>query len=832
MKTIKCLLIAILLTTANTVSAQSGVITGKVFDASTKEPLIAANILVVELESVGAATDVEGKFLIQVPVGSYSVRISLIGFTTVVKTDVIVKTGSEVFLDVPLSETTLELNTVEVTADYFDKTLLENNLSTISLGVEEIKRSPGSMSDFQRILQSIAGVSFSNDQTNELLVRGGSPNENLTVFDGMELHSTNHYPNEFNSGGPINMINVSLVQDIQFSLGGFISKYGDKMSSVMNITTREGTRNKVFTGQTNLSMAGIGTILEGNINGGKGSWLFSGRKSYLDLIASSVGLTAVPKYYDSQFKIAYDLSAEHNLSLSGIYGNDKILIDGVPEFSYDSKKNVTDSINVERADVRKNQWAAGLTLRSLWSSNLYSAITLYGNNYHEDVDVNFNFTERSFDDKGKLSNSRLVSSKKVYNNLSDNFEFAVKTEFGWSITDNNRLDFGASIKFGGYKQTADLAADTTRYDINSDGIFDQVVVNQASRLNYNLKLFNQSKSYAYVNDIVDLFDKRLIMNFGIRYDYFSYSRAANFSPRFSMSYYLSPAVTSINFSYGEFYQSQNYPTYGDRYQTGINKSVGNSHSRHFVLGLEHILDDGLRLTLEGYYKKYSNLPIREEFIHFTDKTFRSEKYLSVGKQKVYGIDFQLQQKLVKDIYGTLSFSRMWTEFEDPRIGMEGKKLTSENDFPYSFTSIVGKRFKDLRSNSRAWPFYLKYPSYLLPLSDDMEISLKWRYASGKPYTQKKYSSNVQHRVGDVTWTQGSWEDSEDINGQRFPDYHRLDLGFSSRYNFDNWNLVVTLSIQNLYNRQNIAGYEYNSDGTIDDIYHFSLLPVLGLEVEF
>lgn len=813
-------------------SAQSGTVTGIITDASTKEPLIGANILIVEMENVGSATDFDGKFLIKVPVGSYSIRASLIGYTPVVKTDVIVKTGSEVYLDIQLSQTTLELNEVQVTADYFDKSILENNLSTISLSVEEIKRSPGSMADFQRILQGMAGVSFSNDQTNELLVRGGSPNENLTVFDGMELHSTNHYPNEFNSGGPINMVNVSLIQDIQFSLGGFISKYGDKMSSVMNITTRDGTRNSLFTGQTNFSMAGAGAILEGGINGGKGSWLFSARKSYIDLIAGSVGLTAVPKYYDMQFKLTYDLSQNHKLSWSGIYGNDKISIEGETDQTYSSKANLTDSVDVYNVDVKQNQWATGVALRSLWSNSLYSTITLYGNNYHEDVNVKNDFTKRVFDKDGKVTNTRIISTRKVFGNLSDNFETALKAEFGWNISKTNKLDFGASLKFGGYKQTAHIDSDTSGYDLNNNGIFDQVVIMPSSELNYDLKLFNQSKSYFYVNDIIEFIDKKLILNIGARYDYFSYSGASNISPRFSLSYYLVPALTSVNFAYGEFYQTQNYPTYGDRYQTYINKNIDNSHSRHFVLGIEHIVSPGLKVNLEGYLKKYTDLPVREEFIYFDDHTFRSEKWLNVGSQNVYGIDLQIQQKLVTDLYGTISFSRMWTKMEDPRIGREGNTFVSDYDFPYVFTAIVGKRFKDLREVSKEWPFYLRYPSYLLPLSDDMEISLRWRYASGKPYTPRTFTTSEQHRVGGVTWTEGSWIATNDINGMLYPAYHRLDLGFSSRYNFESWNLVITLSIQNLYNRQNIAGYQYNSDGTIDKIYQFSILPVLGAEIEF
>ena len=371
-----------------------------------------------------------------------------------------------------------------------------------------------------------------------------------------------------------------------------------------------------------------------------------------------------------------------------------------------------------------------------------------------------------------------------------------------------------------------------RYDLDNDGIFEQIVTNPYSELNYDLKLFNQTRSYAFINDHLEFFDKRLQINFGLRYDYFSYSEAGNVSPRFSMSYYLIPAISSINFAVGEFYQTQNYPTYGDRYQTEVNRYLENSKSRHFVLGYEQVLDEGLRFTLEGYYKNYTELPIEEEFIYSYDKTFRSQRYLNVGEQKIYGIDFQLQQKLVKDLYGTISFSRMWTDREDPRIGHEGKEINAKYDFPYSFTAVIGKRFKDLRKESNSWPVYLKYPSYLLPFSDDMEISLKWRYASGKPYTEKIFTTNIQHNAGDENWTEGSWIEGDEIYGKRYPAYHRLDLGFSSRYNFSSWNLVVSLSIQNIYNRQNIASYSYNSDGTRDKIYQFSLLPVFGLEMEF
>ena len=812
--------------------AQSGYFSGRITDANTKEPLAGANILINELENRGTATDADGNFKIKLPVGSYSVRFSLIGYEPVVRTDIVIKTKSSVFVEIALSPTSIKMDEVTVTADYFDKAIIENNLSTISLGVEEVHRSPGSMQDFQRILQGLAGVSFSNDQTNELLVRGGSPNENLTIFDNMELHSTNHYPNEFNSGGPINMINVQLIQDIQFSTGGFISKYGDKMSSAMTINTRDGITNRPFGGQANISMAGAGAILEGAIDDGRGSWLISARKSYIDLIAKSFGLSAIPVYYDAQFKLMYHLSTNHKISWSGIYGNDKIKFEGLPDNVYIEKANQTDSIDTQIIDARQNQWATGITLNSVWSKNLYSLITFYANNYHSEIDFGYDYTERKFDGNGNVVDSKVINTRYVFANKSDNLEAAVKAQFGWSILQNNRLEFGGQLKFGGYKMDAFIDADTARYDTNEDGIHETIVILPETDLSTNLELFEQNKSYLFVNDRLKLFSDRLIFNIGARFDYFDYSGAKNFSPRISATYYFIPLITNINFAYGEYYQTQSYPAYGDRYGTEINRYLKNSRARHFVLGFEHILSEGLKLTVEGYHKRYSDLPVAETFIHQSDPTFRSEKKLNVGKETVYGLDIMIQQKLVKDFYGTISFSRMWTEYEDPRIGHEGEVYVSDYDFPYVFNIIVGKRFKNARKSLDKLPWYIVFPTYILPISDDMEMSLKWRYASGKPYTEMVYTSSEQHRTGGVAWTDGAWQSTGNINSQRFPDYHRLDFAFNSRFNFDTWNLVINLSFQNVYNRKNIARYQYNSDGTVDKVYQFSILPVLGLDVEF
>lgn len=812
--------------------SQSGTITGYVTDSKTGEPLAGVNVIVNELKGVGSSTDLKGRFKIMAPVGSYSIKASLMGYQPVVKTDVIATAGGENHIVVRLSESPVELGQVTVTPDYFEKAAVENNLSTVVLGSEEVKRSPGSAQDFQRILQAMAGVSFTTDQTNELLIRGGAPDENLTVLDHMEIHSTNHYPNQYNSGGPINMINVELIEDVQFSTGGFISKYGDKSSSVMSITTREGTRESLLRGNLNLSMAGYGAIFEGRINGDAGSWLISARNSYVDLVAGSFGLTAIPKYYDLQSKVVYDLSSVNKISFSGIYGHDLIYIEGDPGTVNMRLAGGRDTVDVYNVDVRQHQYAAGVTLESKWSDKLVSFVTISDNNYNSGTYVTSDFTERNYNTGGKVANTNILNRRDIYREDSDNGETAVNSEFIWNANRVNEVSFGGTMKFIHFRSVESAGADVARYDLNSDGVFDATVTLPPVSLNYDFPFPEQYKAYGYVNDKIRTLSERLVLNLGLRYDYMSYSGNGDVSPRLSASYYILPGEMGVSLSYGKYFQTPALPYFGDRYQSEINRCLVSSEADHYVLGVEYLPAAGMKIDIEGYYKRYSRLPVSEAFVHFFDRTFRSEKILNIGREDVYGIDLFVQQKLVQDIYGTIAFSRMFSKFYDPRMGMEGKTFTSDYDFPYVATVIAGKRFANLRSGLNRMPFYLRYPSYILPFSDDMEISLRYRYATGKPYTPEVFLTSEQHREGDAKWSSGWWVAADRINSARYPDYQRLDVAFSSRFNFTNWTLGMYLSVQNLLNRRNVAFYQYNSDGTVETVYQFALLPVVGMEVEF
>jgi hypothetical protein len=823
---------------------KSGTVTGQLIDGVTQQPLVGANIVIIELPAIGASTDPDGNFTIgNVPVGEYSLRTSLLGYTQAVLTNVVVSTGRSSKIKIRMFEEAIAVGEVVVRADYFSSEGSISPISTIGLNSAEVKRSPGSALDMQRIMQNLPSVANSNDQSNELIVRGGAPDENLTIMDHIEIPTTNHFPNQFNSGGPINMVNVDLIEDIRFSTGGFPANYGDKLSSVMDISLRDGDKDRSIAGEASAHFAGIGTLLEGGFAGGKGTWILSARQSFLETVdkitgISAIGITAIPKYYDLQSKITYEFSPTQKVIVNGIFGDDRILIEGMPDEKNDQKLFVKDSTGVETVDAHTKQYAVGATLRSLYGANGYSLFSLYllGNRY--DIDVREDYMYREYDGEGEVSTYRRLLSRPIYRNDATERLIGAKYDLIFRLYDHHELSAGFNLLTAEkFDNNVFFNSDTIRFDFNGDGAWDNTSTFRNGQSHTVIGFADEIKAGGYISDKIRVSD-RLTATAGVRYDYFTYSQRGNVSPRINVSYELIPMVTKVNAAYGEYYQTLSFPLYGDYSGGKTNQYLDNAHARHVVVGIEHIFGEGLKGTLEAYFKQYDKLPVEEQFINSADRTFRSDKRLSVGKRRSSGIEIFLQQKQVEGLYYTFSLSYSSTVTTDPRLNLQGfpavnaGEYPSEYDYPLLMTAVMGTVVKNVRTMLDEMPFYVKYPSYLFPFSNDMEISFRFRYSTGRPLTPKVFTPFEQRREGGITWSKGLWVDGAEINSERYPDYHRLDLQWLSRWHNDGYNIVVIAAIQNVYNRQNVGGYQYVSDGTRNTIYQFAFFPIIGMAVEF
>jgi hypothetical protein len=836
MKPIACILFVCFAVSPLYAQSFKGDIVGHIVDGKTQEPLPIVNVQIMERPIFGTVTDTSGNFTIKgIEVGTYSLKITLIGYESIILTNIVVSTGRSTKVSIKLNEQAVQVGGVTVNATYFSRTNELSPLSVNNYDRAEVKRQPGSVQDVQRVVQNLPGVASSNDNMNELIVRGGSPSENLTVLENMEIPSINHYPNEFNSAGPINMINIDLVEDVQFSAGGFPAQYGNKTSSVMDITIREGDREKGFASNTGFNMAGIGTLMEGRLADGKGSWIFSARQSLLEFIdklfgMSVISLTAVPKYWDAQTKVVYDLSSTQKLTLNGLYGNSKIYFEGDPKEEKDYLANRTYSSSIQFVDNHSQQYVLGLNLKSLWGKDGYSVLSLYTNGIQDNTDVREDFVKHKYGPRGEVVFDSTLTSRNVYGDHSDEAFYALKYDVFYRIHPKHELMIGGQFQTTNHwDAVAEFGSDTVRY-LHRDRSMDTVIT-YPGNIGVHLKFGDVSRSSAYISDKYHI-TPELYITLGLRYDYFSYSNQGQISPRGCIAYEILP-TTTLSLALGQYWQEQPLPFYSDYRNIGYNKQLSNEEADHIMLGLQHIMDDGIKLSVESYYKKFKNIAIGEDFIHsYQDSTFWSDKNFTLGKRTSYGVEFLLQKKQVTNYYGTVSISLSKTIDDDPRLGKEGNTYPSQYDYPVIINLVGGKIVKGVRSWFNEQIFFIKYPSYILPFSDEMEISFKYRYQTGGPYTPRTKTTSKQYREGGVQWSQYGWISSSDINSTRYPDYKRLDIEWISRFYLQNWNINVYIALMNVFNTKNVFYYDYRSDGTIGVTYQFGFFPVGGVEIEF
>jgi len=650
----------------------NGIIKGIVLDSGTKEPLIGANVLIVNTLS-GAATNTDGSFVINnLAVGNYNLKIQFIGYKPIIKTDVIVRPNRITHISAELKISAMESEVVVVNGGYFSQPD-EQPTSLTTFSREEIRRAPGSAGDVSRIIMSLPSIAKVNDQSNSLIVRGGSPVENAFFIDNIEIPNINHFPTQGASGGPIGLVNVDFIKEVNFSTGGFSSKFGDKLSSIMDITFREGNRDE-FDAQLDLNFTGFGGIIEGPLFNNKGSWLFSARRSYLDVLVKSIdmGTSVAPRYGDFQGKLVYDINPFHQLTLLAIWGDD--------HNNPDRKTAIeNDMLFYGNQDIYEN--TTGINWRALWGKSGYSNTSIA-------------YTSNKFKEDGFETNSGLHIKK----NRSHEQIFKFRNTNHFRLNKTNSIEFGIEAKH--FNEDYDnLFAEFT--DALGDTVSELVVKNNR----------NSNKIGAFVNYIAKPFNQ-LTTTLGIRTDYYSYNKNSSISPRMAASFQLTDK-TSIKGSAGIFYQS--LPTILLS-QNEENKYLKDPSAIHYILGVDHLLTEDTKLSFEIYHKSYRNFPLdpSQPSLFLIDELFYQYGFFlnhgpltDGGKAYAQGLEITLQKKLAKDFYGMASASYFRTRYKD------GDGVWRDRVFDNRLILSLEGGYKP----NNLW-----------------EFSARWIYAGGSPYT--------------------------------------------------------------------------------------------------
>ena len=731
-----------------------GVIRGKISNPVNNEPVPFANVLILNTD-FGSVSDENGLYEINdIPPGLYNVRASFVGYKVQTIFEVQVTLARPVQLDFQLEEEASELNEVVVSSEFSRSE--ETPVSVRKLNTNEIERYPGGNRDISRVIQALPGVASTASFRNDILIRGGAPNENKFFVDEIEVPVINHFSTQGSSGGPAGILNVNLIKSVDLIAGGFPANRMDALSSFFEFQLKEGRRDKMFTqltvGASELTLSNEGPI------GEKTTYLVSARRSYLQGLFRLIGLPFLPTFNDFQVKTTTKINAKTELTFIGVGAIDNFALNfDVPEDETEEEKE----IRLYTLDVLplQSQWnyATGLKLKRFRENGFWTFILsrnmlnnqsykYAGNDESSQVNLLFDYVSQESENKFRAENSI----------------------FGKGYT----LKYGVNYEYSRY-----FIDNYDRATLAGSG----EVIDIESKTNFNIYGAFVSGSKTFDNE-------RLILTGGLRMDGADFGKDASnplnqISPRFSASYRLKPNLFATA-NAGIYYQKPPYTVLGYRDNEGVLVNQENNvqfiRNAQLIAGLEFVAPEkNRRFTMEAFYKKYSNYPssIRNGIalanLGADFGVIGNEPVLSNADGRAYGLEFLAQQRLFKNFYGIAALTLVRSEFTNPNT--EGFVPSSwDNRFIVSLTA--GKRFE------KNW-----------------EIGARWRFLGGTPYTpfdveESSLISNWDLRNQPIL-------DYSQINAIRLPAFHQLDLRLDKKYYFDKWNLNWYVDIQNAYNFQ-------------------------------
>jgi outer membrane receptor protein involved in Fe transport len=567
-------------------AGKTGAVYGSVVDEKTGEVLIGVNLL-VDGTLLGAASDYNGYYIIEdIPIDSQKIVVRMMGYETDTFHVKIMK-NKAFELNIGLKKEIIDLPGVVVSGE---KLIERSAVSDHVLKGKSFILREGPMQDPIKVIHTLPGVAAMGDifSPGLLYVRGGGPDENLFLLDWSSVEWPWHF------GGMKSVFNSDIIESIELQTGGFPAKYGNALSSVFNITTREGNRER-FSGNVSLGFINMQTLVEGPITS-KGFFLLAGRRTYIDLVMQESDEFPIPYFWDGNFKLGYDINAANKIYLSGLVSYE--LIDfttddpesGMPEKIYDEGKLNTQSL----------EW------KSIINENLYSvfALTREKNIFHIDIGSNMKID-------------------------IDAVDLGFIEDLTWTFNHSHTVKTGVKFDLGIYDFEEKLPLDLMEVDIDLGDSTVQTTIYDVSDTVWDAAF--------YIQDSWTILDDFSVTG-GFRFDYWDLNEIFDVSPRFSLRYRLSDG-DELRFATGLFTQHPGFEV------ASRNGSLDSRRAIHYILGVRHKFDKDLSGWIELYEKDYKNLVIVDTL----------ENYLSDGKGYARGVEFFLKRD-TKKFSGWLSYS--------------------------------------------------------------------------------------------------------------------------------------------------------------------------------
>ena len=760
--------------------AQDNTIKGFVYEEATGEPMMFTNVY-LKGTTFGGSTNENGYFNInRIPDGTYTLLITSVGYDTISETFNLAK-GQSINKKYYLKETSQKLETVTITADKIEART-ETKTSVISVTPKTITKIPtiGGQADFAQYLQVIPGVIFTGDQGGQLYIRGGSPIQNKVLLDGMVVY------NPFHSIGLFSVFDTDIIRNADVYTGGFGAEYSGRISSIMDISTRDGNKKRI-SGKVGANVFGAKIMVEGPLKKAKSpdeasaSFIISAKNSYLEQTskvlypyASETGLPF--NFQDIYGKVSLNAPNGSKVNLFGFSFNDQVKnYQSLSNYGWRSFGGGTNFLVIPG---KAQMMIEGCIAYSSYKSDM---VVLETNDERSSYINGFN---ASFDFSQFIGRSTL--------------------KYGFEMLGNTTYYKTYSI-YG--HQT--IGGDDSKSNTTELGIYAKY---KAVLGNFLLEPSIRLQMYPSLPDFS--FEPRIALKYNVN-DRLRLKAAAG---RYSQNLV---AITSdrdvVNLFYGFLSDITNLP------QTFNGKQINHylQRANHYIIGAEYDLSNNITMNLEGYWKQFTQLT----------NINRNKLYPSNSGNEIPDLlkkDFTME---TGDAYGfdlTLKYEdKHWYVWAVYALGFVTRQYEKAVENEAILTSYA-PHF-DRRHNVNL------IVTYTAGAKRQWEFSGRWNFGSGFPFTPiQGYYEHFSFQDGinfDYTTTNGEMGVLYgELNSGRLPTYHRFDLDIKRKFYFsENINLEVDLSVTNVYNRKNIF---YVNMITSENVYQLPILPTLGFTFTF
>ncbi len=781
MKSLKPLTLFLLLLPIFASGQTKYTLSGFIKEKGSEEQLIGATIAIPSLKT-GTVTNHYGFYSLTLPAGEYELVVTYIGYKPkAFKINLNANIENNVWLE-PGSE----LSEVVISAEKSAPRLAEvTRMSVIEIPIQQIKDIPALLGekDVLKVIQLLPGVQKGSEGNSGIYVRGGGPDQNLIILDDATVY------NAFHLFGFFSLFNGDALKSVELTKGGFPARYGGRLSSVIDMSMKEGNKEG-FHGEGGIGIISSRLTLEGPIVKGKSSFLVSGRRTYIDALIYPL-LPATDKtgyyFYDFNAKANYEIDSKNKVYVSGYFGRDR--------FYFNSKYND----NVSKSAIAWGNATGTLRWNHVFAPKLFGNISLIASNY------NFKLSTQESGSFGTFS-----------------------------------LSYGSGIRDYAGKFDLDYRPSTVHTIKAGVHLINHVFTPSALVLkDVNLNIDNTTRLNAWENAIYAEDDikvgSKLRLNPGLRISHFQVQQKdyVRFEPRFSASYNLKSdlalkAAYSMMNQYIHLLSNTSVGLPTDLWVPTTTK-VKPQQSWQLAGGVaKDFIDKGFSVSVEGYFKESSNIISYKEGASFlaadpedagSGNGTAWEDQITSGLGWSYGAEFLVQKKTGK-LSGWVGYTLSWTKLRFSELNF-GREFYARYDRRHDI-SVVG--MYEIRKASDS--------------QNGVKLSGTWVYGTGNAITLPvaDYLSPVNSPGRAQVFNYSTVSEYTDRNAFRMAPYHRFDLGIQVQKKMKHWLRTWEFSVYNLYNRYNPFFYyiTYNIENTpeLTQVSLFPIIPSVSWNIKF